>query len=67
MNKLNRLDPRRLALALVFAGTLGFGGTQVFAAPSTGQGEARACSSICKPECGEFGGELRHWQCLCCG
>jgi hypothetical protein len=60
---------RGLVFGLVLAGALGFGATQAAAgtAPEVQPEKARACNPVCKPDCGGFGGELRHWGCLCCG
>lgn len=56
--------------ALVFggavAGAMVFGVTQAVASPPRGE-VPRACDPRCAPDCDGFGGELRHWGCLCCG
>jgi hypothetical protein len=63
------LNVRRLVFGLAMAAALGFGTTQAAAgtAPDKQPDKARACNPVCKPDCGGFGGELRHWGCLCCG
>lgn len=67
MRKIRRLDWRTMAFAAAVATTLGLGAKEAFAA-SPGRGsEERACSSICKPECGSFGGQYIAGRCLCCG
>jgi hypothetical protein len=60
---------RQAVFGLVMAGALGFGATQAAAgtSPEKQPEKARACNPVCKPDCGGFGGELRHWGCLCCG
>jgi hypothetical protein len=60
---------RVAVFGLVLAGALGFGATQAAAgpAPEKTPERAKACNPICKPDCDGFGGELRHWGCLCCG
>lgn len=57
---------RRALFALAMVGALGFGAERVIATPND-QGPARVCDPRCKPDCDGFGGELRHWGCLCCG
>lgn len=63
------LNARGLVFGLVLAGALGFGATQAAAgtAPASEPEKARACNPVCAPDCQGFGGELRHWGCLCCG
>jgi hypothetical protein len=63
------LKARRVAFGLAMAGALGFGATQAAAgtAPDKQPEKARACNPICATDCDGFGGELRHWGCLCCG
>lgn len=61
-----RLNLRRALFAAVLGGSLGFGATQVLAAPSPVE-TPRVCDPRCAPDCDGFGGELRHWGCLCCG
>ena len=63
------MKSRRVVFGLVLAGALGFGATQAVAgtAPAEEPEKARACNPACKPDCGGFGGEFRHWGCLCCG
>jgi hypothetical protein len=63
------MKSRHLVFGLVLAGALGFGATQAVAgtAPETEGAKAKACNPVCKPDCFGFGGELRHWGCLCCG
>ena len=61
------LDARRMVFGVVLGGALVFGTTQAVAGPAPEREKAKACNPICKPDCGGFGGELRHWGCLCCG
>jgi hypothetical protein len=65
---MERITPRirGILFGCAIAGTLAFGATQAVATPAE-DSTPRACSSVCAPECGSFGGELRHFQCLCCG
>jgi hypothetical protein len=65
---MKQLTPRiRTALfAFAVAGSLAFGAAQAVATPG-GDTTPRACNPVCAPDCGGFGGELRHWGCLCCG
>ena len=59
---------RRVVFALGLVGALGFGATQAIADRRNATDEQpRACNPLCKPDCDGFGGELRHWGCLCCG
>ena len=58
---------RRVAFACALAGALGFGATQAIATPRYESDQPRVCDPRCKPDCDGFGGELRHWGCLCCG
>ena len=57
---------RGIVFGSAVAGALVFGATQAIATP-TETGVPRACDPRCKPDCDGFGGELRHWGCLCCG
>ena len=57
---------RRIVFGCAVASGLLVGATQVVAVPGEGQ-VPRTCNPICKPDCDGFGGELRHWGCLCCG
>ena len=54
-------------LAALFAGSLGFGAVQAFAAPAAP--EERACSQWACPECGSLGGVWvpKDGRCYCCG
>lgn len=62
-----RLNLRRGMVALAVAGALGFGASQAVATTAAPVDQPRACNPVCKPDCDGFGGELRHWSCLCCG
>ena len=62
----NRLTLRRTAFALAVGATMVFGASQALATPSPAE-QPRSCNPLCKPDCDGFGGELRHWGCLCCG
>lgn len=57
---------RQVILGLALFGALGFGASQAVANPELGP-EPRVCDPRCKDLCQGFGGELRHWGCLCCG
>lgn len=65
---MKRITPRirSIFFGCMVAGGLVFGGTRAIATP-TEPAEPRTCNPICKPDCDGFGGELRHWGCLCCG
>ena len=65
---MTRITPRirSILFALAVAGSLAFGARQAVATPNE-DGIPRACNPICAPDCDGFGGELRHWGCLCCG
>ena len=68
MGKIRMLDWRAVAYAVVVAASLAFGAKEALAAGISSRGTAeRACSSICKPECGSFGGSYIAGRCLCCG
>lgn len=58
---------RRAFFALATVAALGFGATQAVAESGPQPDRPRVCDPRCKPDCGGFGGELRHWSCLCCG
>lgn len=61
---------RKTAFALAVTAGLGFGAAQALAAPAgTESGEARQCVqiTICKTQCGSFGGWYRDGRCICCG
>jgi hypothetical protein len=45
---------------------LAFGTSQALATPAE-RDVPRVCDPRCKLDCDGFGGELRHWGCLCCG
>lgn len=63
------MKSRQAVFGLVLASALGFGATQAFAGtgPEKESDAERACSPVCKPDCGGFTGTLRGWGCLCCG
>ena len=65
---MERITPRirSILFGCTIAGALVFGASQAVAT-SEADSVPRACNPICKPDCGGFGGELRHWGCLCCG
>ena len=68
MSRIRMMDWRKVAFAVVTAASIGFGATEAFATAQPARGTAeRACSSICKPECGSFGGSYVAGRCLCCG
>lgn len=54
---------RRVAFATAVAGSLGFGATQAFAAPSE---QKRAVCSSCWGRCPQFGGDYINHRCVCC-
>lgn len=60
---------RNTVYALLVGGALGFGATQVTAAPSSPADEARACSErACDNQCraqGGIDGRCNNGQCLC--
>ena len=60
------LNLRRALVALAVAAPVVFGVTQAVATPPD-PAEPRVCDPRCKEDCDGFGGELRHWGCLCCG
>ena len=65
---MKRISPRirSILFGAAVAGSLAFGAAQAVATPG-GDTVPRACDPRCKPDCDGFGGELRHWGCLCCG
>ncbi|HYH79354.1 MAG TPA: hypothetical protein VEX86_06145 [Longimicrobium sp.] len=68
MSRIRTLDWRAVAFAAVMAASLGFGAKEAFAAGTADRGTTeRACSSICRPECGSFGGSYIAGRCYCCG
>lgn len=67
MEKIRMLDWRTVAYAAAVAATLGFGAKEAFAAAPNRDTTERACSTICKPECGSFGGSYIAGRCYCCG
>jgi len=57
---------RTILFGCAVAGSLAFGASQAVATPPE-TGIPRVCDPRCAPDCDGFGGELRHWGCLCCG
>jgi hypothetical protein len=54
---------RGVLFGIAVAGTLGFGATQAFAAPTE---HKREVCSTCWGRCPLFGGDFVNHQCICC-
>ncbi len=66
--KRSKVSFRTLIAGAAFLGVMAFGSFQAIATggatPVQGKG---TCSTICKPECGSFGGTYKAGKCYCCG